>query len=300
MSRENYCQTIEDTKTTPMEKDLPTYYFSSSQEAIASVDRITETFKKNGVLVLKGHSYTTEEQVSLVRAVGDILNWNVCSDAAQEVVDSSIYPGGHSEDENRPYNLTKDQYVLDWHIEQVYYLHPILAGIWNMTKFDTDKENGNTRFVDSIEIFKSYSEEEQDFLAKSIVKWDKQSPLETGPYYTNVVELHPISGEPVLRVETDQGCILYPELYALDGKEATEEQKIKFSELQDRLKAVLINDESLRYSQKWEQGDLLFVDLFRMYHAVMGGFNFGERAFTGIGIRPKVYDYSLHKEPRLV
>lgn len=282
-----------------MGKNIPTYYFSSSQEAIDALDQIAKTFEETGVLVLRGHSYTTEEQVSLVKKVGDIFGWNVSSDADQEVVESAIYTGGHSEDSNRPYNLTKDQYVLDWHIEQVYYLYPILAGIWNMTKFAADKENGNTRFADSIEIFKSYSEEEQDFLTKSIVKWDKQSPLETGPYYTNVVEPHPISGEPVLRVETDQGCILYPELYAVDGKHATEEQKIKFSDLQDRLKVTLRNDESLRYSQEWEQGDLLFVDLFRMYHAVMGGYGFGERGFTGIGIRPKVYDYSLHKEPRL-
>lgn len=282
-----------------MTKEIKTFNFSSSHDAIDAATDIANAYKEHGLVVLKGHAYTTEEQVEVAKALGDILDWNLCSEADDMVVQSSIYPGGHSDNAEKEYNQSEEEYVLDWHIEQVYYLYPILAGVWSMTDFTATKGHGNTRFVDSIEIFKSYSKEDQDFLAKSVVKWDKQSPQRSGPYYTNVVQPHPISGEPTLRVETDQGCMLYPELYAWDGAEATEEQKARFSELQNRLKDTLNNNETMRYSQEWEQGDLLIVDLFRMYHAVMGGFVFGERKFTGIGIRPKVYDNSLYIEPRL-
>lgn len=282
-----------------MSKQIKIYNFFSSSSAVDAANEIAEAYKQYGLVVLRGHSYTTEEQVEVAKALGDILDWNLCSEADDMVVNSSIYPGGHSDNSEKEYNQSEEEYVLDWHIEQVYYLHPILAGIWNMTDFTAKKGHGNTRFVDSIEIFKSFSEEDQDFLSKSVVKWDKQSPQRTGPYYTNVVQSHPISGEPTLRVETDQGCIMYPELYAYNGQEATEEQKARFSELQGTLKDILNNDESMRYSQEWQQGDLLIVDLFRMYHAVMGGFVFGERKFTGIGIRPKVYDNTLYVEPRL-
>lgn len=282
-----------------MSKDIKTFNFSSSQDAIDAATEIVDAYKESGLVVLKGHAYSTDEQVEVAKALGDILDWNLCSGADDMVVQSSIYPGGHSDNVEKEYNQSEEEYVLDWHIEQVYYLHPILAGVWSMTDFTATRGHGNTRFVDSIEIFKSFSREDQDFLSKSIIKWDKQSPQRSGPYYTNAVQLHPISKESTLRIETDQGCMMYPELYAWDGAEATEEQKAKFLELRDTLKDALNSDESIRYSQEWEQGDLLIVDLFRMYHAVMGGFVFGERKFTGIGIRPKIYDNTLHIEPRL-
>ena len=281
-----------------MPKNIKYLYFNSSADAVDAATEIAKAYKEYGLVVLRGHAYSTEEQVEVAKALGDILDWDLCSGADSTVIESSIYFGGHSDNAEKEYNQSKEEYVLDWHIEQVYYVHPILAGVWNMTDFTATKGHGNTRFVDSIEIFKSFSEEDQDFLSKSVVKWDKQSPQGFGPYYTNVVQPHPISGYPTLRVETDQGCMLYPELYGWGGAEATEEQKIKFADLQNRLKDILNNDETMRYSQEWEQGDLLIVDLFRMYHAVMGGFSFGERKFTGIGIRPKTHDSTLYLEPR--
>jgi hypothetical protein len=38
----------------------------------------------------------------------------------------------------------------------------------------------------------------------------------------------------------------------------------------------------MEYVQEWEEGDFLIVDLFRMYHAVMGGFNYQERIMAMI------------------
>jgi alpha-ketoglutarate-dependent taurine dioxygenase len=282
-----------------MTKTISIVEVSSSLDAYNQVDKIADIYRDKGLLVLRGHSFSLEEHLHLSKLLGDIFNWNVYSDAPQSALDSAVYSGGHS-DSDREYNQGAEEYVLDWHIEQVYYTDPILAGIWNMTLFTASPEVGNTRFVDSIELLDTYTDSEKDFLSKSVVKWDKPAPLGTGPFYTKVVEPHPINGKPVLRVETDQGCYLMPELILYDGQSPTEEQVAELSKLLATLKTKLNTDESIRYSQQWQEGDLLIVDLFRMYHAVMGGFTYGQRKFTGIGLRPRVYDNALHNSLDLV
>jgi alpha-ketoglutarate-dependent taurine dioxygenase len=126
------------------------------------------------------------------------------------------------------------------------------------------------------------------------VKWDKPTPHGTGPFYTKVVDKHPLTQQEILRVETDRGSYLMPELALWDGKPPTEEQVSRLNVLLDVLKTNLNDNLEIRYSQLWEEGDILIVDLFRMYHSVMGGFTAGQRKFTGIGIRPKIYDNSMY------
>lgn len=278
-----------------MEKSVTIIDVTSGLDAYSKLDLIANTYVDTGLLVLRGHKFTLDEHIQLVRLLGDRFGWNIHSDATQAALDSAIYSGGHADDVNRNYSQGPDEYVLDWHIEQVYYVYPILAGIWNMTTFTLPEGSGSTRFVDSIELFNTYSEEDRDFLSKSVVIWDKPTPHGTGPFYTKVVDNHPITGLPVLRVETDQGCILLPKLFLWDGNQPTEEQILKLDRLLSVLKDSLNNNLDIRYSQKWREDDLLIVDLFRMYHAVMGGFNYGERIFTGIGIRPRIYDVDMYR-----
>jgi alpha-ketoglutarate-dependent taurine dioxygenase len=277
-----------------MEKSLNIVSVSSSSDAYNQIDSIARIYEDTGLLVLRGHLFSIEEQSEIAKLLGDRFNWNVHSNALPTALDSAIYLGGHADNADRNYDQTANEYVLDWHIEQVYYTDPILAGIWNMTSFTATPGTGTTRFVDSIELFNTYNKEDRDFLAKSVVKWDKPSPLGSGPFFTKVVDAHPINGSPTLRVETDQGCYLMPELILFDGDNPSPEQIERLEGLLETLKLKLNDDESIRYVQNWEQGDLLIVDLFRMYHSVMGGFGYGQRKFTGIGLRPRVYDNDLH------
>lgn len=289
--------TTSTTSSSESEKRLQVVEISSIDDAISKIADVVEKFNSDGVLVLRGAELSLDDQILFVKCLGDIYSWNFSTDAPQSTIDTSIYPGGHSDNMEKDYNQTKEEYVLDWHIEQVYYVHPILAGIWNMTTFTGPEGSGDTRFVDSIEAYGLYSEEDRDFLARSVVVWDKPAPHGKGPFYTKVVDTHPISGLPLLRVETDQGSYAMPKLHSYDGNPATQDQIAKLDELLAALKENLNNNKSIRYSQHWQQGDLLVVDLFRMYHAVMGGFSAGQRKFTGIGIRPKVYDNSMYTSP---
>jgi alpha-ketoglutarate-dependent taurine dioxygenase len=277
-----------------VEKTIPIVHVADIDDALASIQQVADKFTSDGVVVLRGSDFSLDDQINFVKNLGDIFSWNFSSDAPQSTIDTSIYPGGHSDNTEKDYTQTSEEYVLDWHIEQVYYLYPILAGIWNMTTFTAPAGTGDTRFVDSVELYNLYTDEDKEFLAKSIVVWDKPAPHGSGPFYTKVVDLHPISGKPLLRVETDQGCYSMPKLYSYNGELASEDQIARLDNLLGKLKDNLNNDLSIRYSQHWQQGDLLVVDLFRMYHAVMGGFDAGQRKFTGIGIRPKVYDNSMY------
>jgi alpha-ketoglutarate-dependent taurine dioxygenase len=285
------------TNSSDIEKSLTIVQVDSVEDAISKLSTAVSAFNSNGVLVLRGAKLSLEDQILFTKKLGDIYYWNFSSHAPQSTIDTSIYQGGHSDNLEKEYNQNKDEYVLDWHIEQVYYVHPILAGVWNMETFTAPAGSGDTRFVDSIELYGLYSEEDRDFLAKSIVVWDKPAPHGKGPFYTKVVDAHPISGLPLLRVETDQGSYAMPKLHTYDGEPATQDQIDRLDGLLATLKDNLNNNKAIRYSQHWQQGDLLIVDLFRMYHSVMGGFSAGQRKFTGIGIRPKVYDNSMYTNP---
>jgi len=278
---------------------LEPMYVDSLESAINKLPEISEAFEKNGVVSMRGYRFSDDDHGKIVQLLGDKYGWNVCSDAEYHVLESARYPGGHSDDPNMVVG-TKDNYKLDWHIEQVFYIDPILAGAWNMTKFTADSSTGNTRFADSTKIYKSLTTEEQEFLNKSVVFWDKPLNTGEGPFYTKAVDFHPYDKEPVIRVETDWGCTIMPELYLFDKESPSQEQKDKFLSIMKKVKDTLNNNEDIRLTQHWEEGDLLIVDLFRMYHAVMGGFKYGERVFTGMGIRPKVYNNDLYKDVELL
>lgn len=277
-----------------MTKQVPVIRLQSLDEVKSNIDNILSEFIDKGILVVKGSSFSERDQIEIAQIIGDSLGWNINSKSDPEVVSKSIYSGGHSDFSDKKYDHTDDDYVLDWHIEQVYYVDPVLAGLWNMTTFTSSPNSGTTRFVDSIELFSNFSETDKNFLLKSAVVWDKPVNGGSGPFYTKVIGYHPISKKPLLRVETDRGCYLLPKLCAFDGKEPSQVEIERFDSLISELKQQLDSNTEIRYVQHWEQGDLLIVDLFRMYHAVMGGFKFGERKFTGIGIRPDGYTYELY------
>jgi alpha-ketoglutarate-dependent taurine dioxygenase len=274
--------------------DIQVVSVSSLEDAVFSVDEVARIFVEKGVVLLRGHKFSTKEQLAMAKILGDKFSWNVCSDADSDTLNSAIYSGGHSSTMEKDYNQTREEYVLDWHIEQVYYVYPILAGLWNMTVFTADSESGNTRFVDSIGLFESLTDSDKEFLSLSVVAWDKPLPNGSGPFFTPAVSDHPISKKPTLRVETDRGCISMPELALWSGVRPTVNQIETFDGIMASIKSQLLGGQDIRYSQKWQEGDLLIVDLFRMYHAVMGGFKFGQRIFTGIVVRPKNYTNNLY------
>lgn len=160
----------------------------------------------------------------------------------------------------------------------------------------TNPKAGNTHFVDSNELYESLPDEDKDFLSKSIVIWDKPIGPRSGfgPYYTKALDTNKVNGKTVVRLETDSGCTIPVSLYLFDGIEPSKEQKDKFLSILSSIKQKLNTDTSIRYEQEWQQDDVIIVDLFRMYHAVTGGFSYGERKFHGTFTRPAGYTSDLY------
>lgn len=280
-----------------MQEDInkvPVVALKSYEDFLEKISEIIEIYKDVGVLVFRGYQFSDEEHKEVARSLGDILGWNMFH-GADPFNESGFYDGGHSDlDDDLKYTIPKDKHMVDWHIEQVYYVYPILAGLWNMYHFSAEKGEGNTLFVDSCRLYENLLEEDKEFLADAIMFWKKQGPQSSGPYYTKAVDIHPNLNKPTLRIETDEGCQIEPQLFSKSGKKATEEEKKKFKDIVKKIKLEIFSNEELLLTQEWEQNDLLLVDLYRMYHSVLGGFDRGERKFKGLGVRPRVYNHDLY------
>jgi alpha-ketoglutarate-dependent taurine dioxygenase len=174
-----------------------------------------------------------------------------------------------------------DDVMLDWHVEHPYYKVPIVFSTWNMHKFTTDSENGKTYFVDMELLFNSLSEEDQDFLKKCI----EENKLDASDNVKNihgVIGYHWLNHNPVIRTAWLMDAKANTELKTFDGNEPTLDQINKYKNLIKLIRDKVLNDLDIRIVHKWKQGDLLMVDIYKMCHAVTGGFDPKDREFTGM------------------
>lgn len=255
---------------------------SSYDEAEENIELIFEKLKEDSVVVLRGVNLTTEQQAEFVKSMGDFTGWfpNHSHNFNQR------YREDHARTEHKE-KAGPDAVVVSWHLEHVDFdTHtPIVAGAWNMLKFTADPSTGKTYFVNTAELYKNLPAEDQDFLNKSLVKWYETDG--SGPFYTPAVQHHWATNEPVIRIDI-RTVVSSPEmLYEFDGREPTEEEKAKFVSLRNDYVDSILGDEEVRLVHKWQQGDLLLVDLFKNAHAVTGGFSSDDREFTGEWIYPR-------------
>jgi len=283
-----------------MPKNIYTLRASSYDQVVQCLPALIAAYKDQGILVIKGHDFSVEEHKGLARLFGDNLNWQINSSVSDDLMDRYFIHGGHSDNSDREYNSGPEDYVLDWHIEQVFYKCPPLAGIWCMKEITCPPGSGNTLFADSNEIYESLSEEDKKFLSGAVVFWDKPANDHVGPFYTKAVDTHPITSVPIIRVETDRGCYIMPALHSLHNKSATLEEIKRFEEIMVSIKTRLTDDHELRYVQQWEPGDMIVVDLFRMYHAVLGGFKYNERLMDLIVAKSSPNCGDIYNDPKLL
>ena len=64
-----------------------------------------------------------------------------------------------------------------------------------------------------------------------------------------------------------------------------------FKEIRNFYFDQVLYNKDIRICHKWDEGDFLVVDLFKMAHAVTGGFNPKEREFIGLWAR-ETSDYA--------
>jgi alpha-ketoglutarate-dependent taurine dioxygenase len=254
----------------------------SLEEAKLELDVICETFVKDGIVVLRGINLNDSDQLKLTRLIGDKLSWvpNNSSSFTQR------YQENHASNEDKT-KISGDEIALLWHMEHVEYdsNFPIIAGIWNMYLFKTDKNNGKTYFFDSAKAYSRMPKEWKNFLETCVSKWSKVDG--SGPYFTKCVQPHWITGEPVLRIDvTDNTNSTAGLLHTVYDRAPTPEEDDLYLQIRNYFIEDIKNNESDRIVHLWEQGDIVIPDLFKMVHAVTGGFESKDREFIGYWAYP--------------
>lgn len=257
--------------------------FSSKEELHENLDKIVQDFKGPGIAIIRGLTFTKEEQEDLTCDLGDRIGWFPNNR-------SVMSKWNHSYQEDHGHNAktdvtTGEEIVLDWHLEHVDYdsYIPLVGGAWNMQLFKCGSDNGRTYFLDSQAAIKKFSSKEIEFLSKCVATWIDVD--DSGPHHAQVITKHWLNNDPLIRIEITRG--VKTSLLTFEGRVPTSGEQNFYDQMTKKFMDIIDTDLDLRIEHRWEEGDLVIVDLFRMAHAVTGGFNSKDRKFNGIWLFSK-------------
>ncbi|CAB5218193.1 TauD/TfdA-like domain containing protein [uncultured Caudovirales phage] len=231
-----------------------------------------EKFLNDAVFCLRNANLTVEDQERVARIFGDNLQWSPNSiDTSQD-----LYIEDHTRHLDAILSRSSNSTILPWHMEHVFRKNPVVSGIWNMQLFTCDNNFGKTYFVDTAKLFNELNKDYKDFLLKVTLKPDQKNGFQD----LKLVQKHRVTEENVIRFPFPlHNNFIF---YKFDGEDIDDQIYNKYKEIYAFIDEKIRNDESIRLEQKWQQGDLIIVDLFKMAHAVTGGFTPDQRKFTGI------------------
>jgi alpha-ketoglutarate-dependent taurine dioxygenase len=257
--------------------NVETIDFPGTKNIIDNIKFYKNKFINDSILVFRNANLSFEEQSDLHNQLGEKFGWFTPKEDNEEL---SKYIEDHATN-NRVGIANKDEIMLSWHIEHVYYDNKILAGTWNMLVFNIDNENGKTYFVDSEKIYSRMSDDWKDFLNRCTIS-AKDFGLEDIFENFKPIQNHWITNNPLIRVRVAENRDGINNLVLFDGENPTKEQDEKFKDIVWWFSNEVINNEDIRMVHKWQKGDLVIPDMFKLAHAVTGGFNPEDRRFIGI------------------
>lgn len=177
---------------------------------------------------------------------------------------------------------------IPWHLEHLGWSGRASLASWNMQIFNCKSTEGRTGFVDAAQLYDDMPAHYQNFLEMCSVRFNL-SKLNIKSYTADGL------AHPAVRISTACGrkCIsLSPvldgeELYKVGNEHPSNEDKELFSEIKFWVMRNVWSEPSRQDWHLWTSGDLLVVDLERMYHAVSGGFTPAQREFVGYWACPQ-------------
>ena len=262
-------------------KQLEIIEFPGQENVLENYQYYKNKFLENSVLVFRNANLNHDQQKKFHISLGEKFGWS-----SIEGDNSSYYIENHAHNELIK-KVSSDEIMLNWHIEHVHHENPISAATWNMYKFSENEESGKTYFIDTSKIYDSLPLDFQEFLQKSQASSknfmmsnqnDPRNKIETNYH---VLKKHWISGKMVIRVNFPKDNKSFDELSFYDGQKPNNEQKEKFIEICKYINNEIWNNKNLIMYHKWRQGDLLIPDMFKLAHAVTGGFDPQNREFCG-------------------
>lgn len=251
--------------------------FPGIDSILENIEYYKEKFLKDSVILFRNANLSYESQALLHSKIGKVFNYYPILDKDNL---AERYIEDHSE-RNLIKVTEKDDILLPWHIEHVTYKNPIVISTWNMAKFKTDTENGKTYFVDCQKVYEDMPFEWKNFLNKCKINYPGTNSWNSNDEWP-VVAKHWITESPVVRIVIRKFFDDANHLVSVGDKSPTESDIRLFSEILIWVSDYIYNNEDARIVQKWQEGDLLVVDIFKLAHAVTGGFASKDREFFGI------------------
>lgn len=265
-------------------KQIKIFDAPSFDDFINNISHYSKEFVSNVVVAYRNANFSKEQQYQIMQKIGDSLNWY--PKTGYDYVGKTYYQENHE----RKYKSDSsrgsgEDILLAFHMEHTDYINPMVGATWNMYLFTGDSKNGRTAFVDTSELYKNMPVEWQKFLSNciEIIKKDTQvahNQYEPRIHKVQCVQNHWFDNSLTIRIDLDtqentEG------IEFIDGKEVTKEDLILFQKIKDFVFDQILKNEDIRWYHEWQQGDLVIVDLFKMAHAVYGGFLPDEREFCG-------------------
>lgn len=257
------------------------------------IDLYKEKFCEESIIAFRNADITFEEQNELFGLLANHLGFNVGNE----------YSENHSRVKD---HMTKDDYMLIWHVEHAYWDNPVCAASWYMHTFKEDPQNGRTAFYPMHKMFDELKPEWQELALNSYIEAidnkEENQPLfdlfwrdewEDGDtYITNrpIAVEHFITKSPVMRV-ANLGS--RPERYDhlhkinnINGRIPTEEEQKMYLEMHhyivNKINTPINKTDDSHIIHEWREKDILIPDLYTMAHTVLGGFDSSKRDFRGL------------------
>lgn len=261
-------------------KETVSIEYPGIDSILNNIDYYIDKFKNDSIIVFRNANLSLSKQEELTRKMGDYFGWfpNVNSGLLERYTESH---------KSNPHldGVDGDTIFLDWHIEHPYYGLPIVASTWNMINFTANPETGKTYFVDMAKIYKSLPKDWQDFLSRATIIGSNPS-VHTEPREFKAVWNHWLLDEKVFRFQVVRYAAK-SHLKSFDGRNPTDIERQKMVEICTHVYSELNKDGDHRIVHKWQKGDLVIPDIFKLAHAVTGGFMPNEREFSGIWLYPE-------------
>lgn len=262
--------------------DIIPEYKTTLEEVIENIDFYINSFKIDGILIFKKLNISEQQQINLLKKLGDLCNWypNNTTDMYTRYTENHSHLLSISDE---MINTGPQEILLNYHLECTNYLEPQHAAVWNMTNFKCAKGSGKTSFINSMYVLKQLPDEYIDFLRRSYVLHIHSGVYEPDKmhYPHKALPVHPLTNREILRIDY-QPTISYQKLFSVDNQLPSKKDQLLFDKIIDLVRSVILEkskSEDVWYS--WDEGDVLVPDLLLMYHAVRGGFGFNEREFIG-------------------
>lgn len=251
--------------------------FPGIQEVLDNVEVYKQKFLDDSIIVFRNANLSYDDQSFLHAQLGPLLGYYIDTEGDDK---TSRYIENHSE---RPLieTATAGDILLPWHIENLYSGNPKVFSTWNMTKFTTDIENGKTYFIDCEKAYNAMPEEWKIFLDVCKINNPNIATDENLDDFSPVAN-HWMNSNLLLRLAPRKNKDSGTTLRSVYDREPTELEKTLFEEIFTWFGNYVYDNEEERIVHKWQQGDLLIVDIFKLAHAVTGGFSPADREFIGM------------------